>query len=373
MLNRRRLKALIKKEFIQIIKDPSSILISVVLPFILLFLYGFGTSLDLNHLKIGLLQEDHSTEAVSFALSLTGSPNFEVTIAKNRQELVDALSASEIRGFVVIPSYFTTRLKTPNDIAPIQVVTDGSEPNTAKLLQNYLQAALNVWMTQSAFEIALPMHPLISTEPHFWYNPNMNSPEALIPGSLGIILTLTGSLLTALVVSREWERGTMEALIATPMTALEFIFSKLIAYFALGWGSTLICLFVAIFGYEIPFRGSFWVFATISSCFLFSAMSIGLFISTIAKTQMLSYQLTMVTGFLPAYMLSGFIFEISSMPAPIRAISAILPARYFCESLKTLFLVGNVWKLLIINLIPLLIVGLLFFVISVRKTKKLLE
>jgi ABC-2 type transport system permease protein len=369
----RRLTALIRKEFYQIIRDPSSILISVGLPAILMFIYGFGVSLDLDHLRIGLILEDTSPTAQNFAQSLADSRFFDVKVAQDRRELEKDIISGAIRGFVVIPSYFTAFLNLPDKIAPIQVIADGSETNTANFVQNYVQNAWLIWLRQEEIMGRNIGVSLINIQPRFWYNEELYSRNFLIPGSLAIIMTLIGTLLTALVVAREWERGTMESLMSTPVTIVEILIGKLIPYFILGLGSMTLCVCIAVFLYNVPLRGSFGVLALVSSVFLFSALGLGLLISTLSKNQFIASQAAIVAAFLPAFMLSGFLFEIDSMPFLIRCITYILPARYFVSSLQTLFLVGNVWSLIFYDLVPMILMGSILFFFTARKTVKRLD
>lgn len=369
----RRLRALIRKESLQIIRDPSSILISVVLPVLLLFLYGFGVSLDLNHLRIGLVLEDTAPDARSFAESLTNSRYFEVKIVRDRRELLEDLTRGSIRGFIVVPSYFSEFRNRPNTIAPIQVIADGSEPNTANFVQYYAQGAFQDWLQQEAITSGEQTSSLVGTQSRFWYNEQLESRFFLLSGSLAIIMTLIGTLLTALVVSREWERGTMEALMSTNLGIVELVAGKVIPYFVLGMISMAICALISVVGYGLPMRGSWWLLSLVSATFLFCALGIGLMISTIARNQIVASQIAIVSGFLPAYMLSGFLFEIASMPIPIQLLTYIIPAKYFVQCLQTLFLVGNVWNLIFFNMIPMILIGCIFFIITARKTVKRLD
>lgn len=368
-----RLRALIVKESYQILRDPSTIMISVILPVLLLFLYGYGVSLDLNHLRIGLVLEDTNPDARSLAESFTASRYFDVTIGRDRREMLQPLQEGKIRGFVVIPSYFSEFRKLPDVKAPIQAIADGSETNTANFFQYYVQGAFANWLSQEVKDSRLQGLPLIELEPRVWYNEQLESRYFLLSGSLAIIMTLIGTLLTALVISREWERGTMEALISTPVTSFEIIAGKVIPYFFLGLISMTICVIVSVFFFGLPFRGSSLMLLISSSAFLFSALGLGLMISTLSRNQTLSYQIALVAGFLPAFILSGFLFEIFSMPRWIQFLTYFLPARYFVQSLQTLFLVGNVWPLLLSNLVPMLLIGLFFFTIIKRKTVKCLD
>lgn len=369
----RRLNALMVKESYQIIRDPSTILISMILPLLLLFLYGYGVSLDLNHLRIGLVMEDSSPDAQSLVKSFTDSRYFDVKIVRDRRELLHDIESGGIRGFVVIPSYFSNFRNLQSTIAPLQSIADGSETNTATFFQNYVQGTFANWLQQEAISDHLKGLPRVGIQARVWYNDQLESRYFVLSGSLAIIMTLIGTLLTALVVSREWERGTMEALIATPVKRGELIFGKMIPYFLLGICSMGICVAVTVFIFGLPFRGSLLMLALITCFFLFSALGLGLMISTLSRSQALSYQIALVTGFLPAFILSGFLFEIYSMPAWIQILTYFIPARYFVQCLQTLFLVGNVWPLLLWNMVPMFLIGLVFFLIIKYKTVKRLD
>lgn len=369
----RRTKALIIKEFYQIVRDPSSILISVVLPLILMFIYGFGVSLDLNHLRVGLVMEDTAPDAQSFAESLTNSRYFDVKVGRDRREFYEDITRGTLRGLVVVPAYFSAFLNKPSTIAPIQVIGDGSEPNTANFVVNYVRGSYEDWLQQERFHHNVGPLPLVRTQPRYWYNEQLESRNFLIPGSLAIIMTLIGTLLTALVVSREWERGTMESLMSTPVSIYELLTGKLVPYFILGISSMTICVFIAVFIYHVPLKGSYFILALVTAIFLFGALGVGLLISSFARNQFVAAQAAIVASFLPAFILSGFIFEIESMPLPIRLITYLIPARYFVSCMQTIFLVGNVWSLLFFNSLKMLAVGMLFFILTMRRTVKRLD
>lgn len=357
-----RLKALIIKEFIQIVRDPSSIVIAFVFPLMLLFIYGFGVSLDMDHLKIGLVLEDRRPQGESFAFALQNSKYFDLTIKTNEKEIADLMRAGDLDGFVVIPFYFSYYENLGK--APFYVVADGSAPNTAAFVLNYVNGAWSTWKGQGG--------PVI-LQPRYWFNEELDSHYFLLPGSIAIIMALIGTLLTALVVAREWERGTIEALMATPVTMKEIIISKMFCYLCLGLGSMTLCTLVTIFFYGVPFRGSFLALFMVSTIFLLASLQVGLLISFATRNQFLAAQISIVTAFLPAFILSGFIFEISSMPAVIQVLTEVLPARYLVSSLQTLFLAGDVWSLVLMNcaIMALIAIVLLFFI--VRKAKKRLD
>ncbi len=370
----RRIRALIIKEGYQIIYDPSSILISIVLPIILLFLYGFGVSLDLNNVNIGLVLEDTTPDARSFAQSFTDSRYFQVMVARDRRDLIEPFLSGKIRGIVVVPSYFSTFRNFPEDReAPIQVITDGGDPNTASFVQNYVAQAWAKWLVQEKMQGSLEGLPLVNVQPRFWFNEALESRNFLIPGSLAIIMTLIGTTLTALVIAREWERGTMEALMATPVRMKEILIAKLISYFGMSMCSMICCVLGAVVFYGVPFRGSFFVLAALTIVFLIPALGTGLLISTATKQQMAASQAAQTIGFLPAYMLSGFIFEIRSMPEIVQWCTYIVPARYFVRSLLSIFLVGNVWSLILEDMAIMFVIGMVIFACTSRIIVKRLD
>lgn len=369
----RRLKALIIKEFFQMIRDPSSILIGLVLPLMLTFLYGYGVSLDADNIKIGVVMQDTAPDAQSFVKSLVDSKYFDVKIGRDRREFDDMITSGEIRGIVIIPPYFSQFRNRPNTQAPIFVIGDGSEPNTASFAVNYVRGAFQTWLDQQQISDDLQGLPLVKTQTRYWYNEELQSRHFLIPGSLAIIMTLIGTLLTAMVMAREWERGTMEALMSTPVTILEVIIGKLVPYFMLGMVALNMCFVIAVYFYDIPFRGSYWMLILVSSVFLYTALGVGLLISTIARNQFVAAQAAIVASFLPGLILSGFVFEISTMPTPIRLFTYLIPARYYVTTLHTLFLTGNIWYLLIISILPMLAIGITLSLITISKTVKRLD
>ncbi len=369
----RRLRALLKKESLQIVRDPSSILISLFLPLLLLFLYGYGVSLDIDHIKVGLVLEETSPDAISFARSLTNSRYFDVKTVRDRRELEDDLTRGAIRGIVIVPAYFSQFRQRPDEIAPIQVIADGSEANTSNFVQNYVQGAFQNWLIQERISSHLTGLPKIREQPRYWYNDELESRYPLLSGSLAIIMTLIGALLTALVVAREWERGTMEALMSTSVGVFELVLGKVLPYFVLGMISMALCVSLSVLVFDLPLRGSIALLTLVSAVFLFCSLGLGLMVSTITRNQVFAYQITLITAFLPAYMLSGFLFEISSMPTWIQGLTYVIPAKYFVQCLQTLFLVGSVPDLIFWNLIPMFGIGLIFFLVTARKTVKRLD
>lgn len=374
MMHTRRLKALIVKESLQILRDPSSILIAFVLPLVLLFIFGFGVNLDSNRVKMGLVINAQGPDVASLVKAFTNSRFLDVTVARDRRALEDDLAAGRLRGIVVVPQDFTVEAALADESASIQVIGDGSEPNIASFVQNYAQGVLQVWLAYQAQDRGRDFtDSLIQLEPRYWYNPELKSRNFLIPGSIAIIMTLIGTLLTALVIAREWERGTMEAMMATPISITDILMGKLVPYFVLGMGSMLLCTAVANFLYDVPFRGTLPALLAASSVFLVAALGQGLLISSLAKDQFVASQMALMSAFLPAFMLSGFIYEISAMPAPIQALSHVITARYLVTSLQTIFLTGDIWPLLLSSMGAMAIIGMAFFLLIARKTRKRLD
>lgn len=366
----RRLKALILKEFYQIIRDPSSIMIAFILPFILLFIFGYGVSLDANEIDIGVVVQDSSPEIQSLISSFKHTRFLKAEISKDLKTIENKVVAGKLRGMVVIPSDFTWKLKNSYDTAEIQVIADGSEPNTASFVQNYVRGVYSTWLQQENITTASQHTNNVSIQTRYWYNPELKSSYFLLPGSIAIIMTLIGTLLTSLVIAREWERGSMEALMATPVNIIEIILGKLVPYFILGMTSLVICTAVSIFIFGVPFRGSFLLLGFVSSVFLITALEQGLLISTVTKNQFLASQLALISGFLPSFILSGFVFEINSMPLFVQAITCVVPAKYFVTCLQTLFLAGDIYELIIPNVFAILALGLILFILITMKTRK---
>ncbi len=368
-----RLRALCYKESLQILRDPSSIIISFILPGVMLFIFGYGINLDSSKVRIGLLVEDDGAEAAHFAESFLATPYFKVIPASTRAELDKALTDGVIRGYVAIASDFGERMARHDAAAPVQVITDGAEPNTANFVASYAEGAWRNWLDQRSERRGQTNEAVIDLEPRYWFNPSAESRNYLIPGSITIIMTVIGALLTSLVVAREWERGTMEALLASSVTKSELLISKILPYYALGMISLFIIVAMAVFVLGVPFRGSIGALALVASFFLLSVLGIGLLISTLTRNQFNAAQAALNAAFLPAMMLSGFIYEISSMPPVIRGITHLIPARYFVNAMQTIFLAGDIWGVLLPNLLFLVVAASVFLFLTARATRRRLD
>jgi len=368
----RRIGALIRKETVQVSRDPSSFVVAFVLPALLLFLFGFGISFDATRLKVGLVIEEPSPDTDSFLASLSNTPYFDVRRATDRRAFVDDLSSGRLNGIIVLSGDFSERLAR-GDTAGIQIITDGSDPNTSGLAAGYMQGTWSVWQAQRAIGGQQMAPGQISIDSRFWFNPELESRRFLVPGSISLIMMMIGSLLTALVVSREWERGTMEALLATPVGIVEFIIGKLVPNFVLGLCAMGVCVLASVFVFHIPLRGSIFTLIGFTAVFLAVALGIGLLISTVARTQFLASQLAMLIAFLPGLYLSGFLFEVASMPAVLRAVAAIVPAGYYVRGLNTIFLAGDIAAVLIPAAAVLLLMSAVLFTLTALNTRQRLD
>jgi ABC-2 type transport system permease protein len=368
----RRIWALVRKETLQVVRDPSSLVVAFILPAILLTLFGFGVSFDATRMRVGLVVEDPTPETSLFVASLANTSYFQVERSADRRAFLDRLSAGRLDGIVVLAGDFSQRLAR-GDTAGIQVITDGSDPNTAGLVTGYLRGAWQSWLTQRALSAGEKVPALIDVEPRFWFNAELESRRFLVPGSIALIQMMIGSLLTALVVAREWERGTIEALLATPVGIGEFIIGKLVPNFLLGLCAMGVCVLAALFVFHIPLRGSLVTLLAFTAVFLSVALSIGLLISTVARTQFLASQIAMLVAFLPGVYFSGFLFEIASMPAPLRAFATIVPARYYVKGLQTIFLAGDIAAVLVPCTAILLLMSAVLLGLTALNTRQRLD
>lgn len=369
----RRVAALVRKEGAQILRDPSTFLIAFVLPMILLFLFGYAVSLDSTRIRVGLVLEDSSAPALRLAQAYQTSRYFDVTMARNVQPVRAAMVSGDLRAMIVIPQDFGAQVKRGR-MPAIQIVTDGSQPNIANFAAAYGEGVRATWAATEGLERnPRAAGPPISLSARYWYNPELRSRYFLVPGSIAVVMTMIGTLLTALVIAREWERGTMEAMMATPISMVEFIVSKVIPYYLLALGSMALCTVIGVWVFGVPFRGSVLTLFAIASAFLMPALGLGLFISAATKSQFVASQVALLSAFLPTFLLSGFIFEIGSMPWPIQAITYIVPARYLIPSLQTVFLAGDQWGLILPNIAIMLGFGLVFFALSFRVTRRSLD
>lgn len=367
-----RVSALVRKEFLQIVRDPSSIAIAFLMPLFLLLLFGYGVSLDADHVPVAFVAEQPGADTEDFRSSLAGSHYFALKTLPTMPEAEQALRRGKVNAIVRLRANFGEELRR-SDGAPIQLIVNGVDANTARLTQGYVEGAWGNWLMRRAASLGVEMKVPVQLEQRIWFNSELKSRNFLVPGLVAIIMTLIGALLTALVMAREWERGTLEALLVTPVSMSEILLGKIVAYFTLGTGGMLLTVALAVWLFEVPLRGSFWLLWTCASLFLLAALGMGLTISTVSRSQFVAGQIAIIGTFLPAFLLSGFIFDIDSMPAPIQAVTHLVVARYFVSIVQTLFLAGDVWAVVLPNALALVLMAVIFLGITWRKSKKRLE
>jgi drug efflux transport system permease protein len=372
MSSRMRLRGLIRKEFMQMMRDPSSIAIAFVMPVFLLLLFGYGVSLDSEHVPVALVVEQPGADTAGFTAAFHQSRYFETALYPNTKDAEQAMMAGRVNAIVVLRQDFAKRLRDP-DGAPIQLIVSGVDANSARIISGYVEGAWGKWLEHYAQQKGQQLDVPVQMEQRVWFNSELRSRNFLVPGLVAIIMTLIGALLTAMVMSREWERGTMEALLVTPLSMSEVILGKLIPYFILGMGGLVLSVSMALFLFGVPLRGSLWVLVAASALFLVTALGMGLLISTVARSQFVAGQIALITTFLPAFLLSGFIFDIGSMPAVVQAITHVIAARYYVAILQTVFLAGNVWSVILPNALGLVVLASVFLGLTWRNARKRLE
>jgi ABC-2 type transport system permease protein len=357
----RRLWAVIFKEFLQISRDTRVLVMAFAVPVGMLVLFGYAVTLDINNLPLGVYDQDKSQESREMVTSLVRSGYFSLeSYADSYQGLLNLVEKGEIKIALVVPYDFSTRIKSGEKVG-VQTILDGSDANTATIGAGYLTGALQLYSLKFS---QIEINPPIDGRIRIWYNEELKSKNYIIPGLIAVIMMIIGTLLTSLVIAREWERGTMEQLIATPIKSSELIFGKLGPYFLIGMTDLLLAVLLGKLIFKIPFRGSFLLMLLVSGIFLIGALGIGMFISILAKSQQLAYQMAMITTFLPAFILSGFIFPIFSMPAFLRVITLIIPARYYIRVLQGIFLKGDGFAVLKFEVLFLSFFSLLMLVIA---------
>ena len=368
----RRLRGLIRKEALQIIRDPSSISIAFILPAILLLLFGYGVSLDAQHVPVALVVQSNSREAAGFTTSLANSKYFAARPMLDREAAERAMIDGEVDAIVNLRSDFERRIFSPGG-APIQVIVNGIDANKGRIVVGYVQGAWQTWLKQYALDHGQDLSPPITIEHRVWFNADVRSRNFLVPGLIAIIMTLIGALLTAMVVAREWERGTWEALMVTPVRIGEVLLGKVIPYFLLGMGGMALSTAMGVWVFAVPLRGSLVLLFAVSALYMLTALGMGLLISTVARSQFVAGQVAIIVAFLPAFILSGFIFDINSMPVVVQWLTHILPARYFVSSLQTLFLAGDVWPILVVDCSVLGLMATILLGLTMRHMRKSLE
>jgi len=287
-------------------------------------------------------------------------------------EAITAMNERQADAIVHLRSDFGRMIYSSGG-APIQVIIEGSDANTGRLVSGYIEGTVQIWLAQQARLKGQSLQAPVDMRPRIWFNSEVRSQNFLVPGLIAVIMTLIGALLTSMVVAREWERGTMEALAVTPVTMTEILLGKLIPYFILGMGGMTLAVSMAYFLFEVPVRGSLWLLIATSALFLLVALGMGLLISIIARNQFVAGQVAIIVTFLPAFILSGFIFDIASMPVGVQVITHLIAARYYVAILQTIFLAGDIWSVIAPNTMALFVMAVFFLGVSRRMARKRLD
>ena len=369
-----RLRGLLRKEMKHVVRDPSAMLIAFVMPLVLLLVLGFGISFDANHMPIALVADAPEQEVRGLIEAMDASPYLSVQRAESVHAAETALAAGQVRGIVVLRQDFMQHL-TRSAAWPAAAGLDlnATDPNTARVLEGYISGALQVWLAGRAQEQRLRASGAIDLQVRDWFNPELRSADAIVPGVIAMVMTMAGTLLTAGGVSREWEHGTMESMLASPAHMGEMILARLGCNFLLGIGSMLVSLLLAIFLFHVPFRGSLFPLAIAVAFFLVFALGWGLFISTLSRNQFVASQMSFLTTMMPAMMLSGMVYDIAAMPHWLQLVTYLVPARYLVSILQTLFLAGNVWPVILPNMAGLAVAATLAVTGTLLVTRRRLD
>jgi ABC-2 type transport system permease protein len=367
----RRVWALLKKETRQIIRDRSSIAVGVGLPIVLILLFGYGLSLDVKDIPIAIVLEDTSPDAAEIASAFQLSPYFQAQLVDSMARAQELILAHRVDGIVRFRPDFSQRVRSGE--GEVQIVLHGGDANRARIVQGYAQAAIGQWTARQIAEGQKVIGGPVIVQSRLWFNAQDESRYFLVPGLIVLVITLNGALLTTLVVAREWERGTLEALFVTPAEVNEILLSKVVPYLGLGLLGLMMCLLAAKVLFAVPFRGSLWVLAGGSLLYLLVALGLGLLISTTTKVQFVAGQITLTVAFVPTLMLSGFIYDVDSLPLAMRSITYLFPARYYVTLLQTVLLTGDIWPAVIPNAAVLAGAATLLFFLTCAATQKRLD
>jgi ABC-2 type transport system permease protein len=371
----RRTWAVTRKEFIHIFRDPRSLGMGILMPMIMLILFGYALTLDVDRVPLVIWDQNRSPASRELVSSFLGSRYFSLEgFVESYQEVEKAIDNRRALASLIILPDFSAVLASGGK-ADLQMIVDGSDSNTATIALGYAEGIVlgfnqDIALKEIKRKGGRPFTAPIDFRPRVWFNADLESRNYIIPGLIAVIMMVIAALLTSLTVAREWEQGTMEQLISTPVKPPELILGKLFPYFCIGMFDVLLAVLMGEFLFHIPLRGQVaWIFAQ-AAIFLVGTLSLGLLMSIITKSQLLASQVAMVATFLPAFLLSGFAYPIRSMPKVLQGISYIIPARYFITLLKGIYLKGVGPRILYLEGIFLVIFSLLMFALAIKKFKK---
>ena len=380
-----RLRALVRKEFRQLLRDASNLAIGIALPIALILIFGYGLSLDVKNAPVAVVLEDPSPTAANAISGLQHTTAIAPVLLGSMREAEQLMTERRVDGIVRVPADFSRRLAQGD--ARVQILVHGTDANRARIILQYASGALAQSPAIQAdrqgraagvpaagpAQAGNPATGMVTIEQRMWYNAANTSTWYLVPGLIVLIMTLVGAFLTALVMAREWERGTLEALFVTPVRPGEILLAKIIPYFIVGMAGLALCLLAARFLFHVPMQGSLIVLVLASMLYLFVAVGMGLVISSVTRNQFLASQVALLSSFMPSLMLSGFLFDLRNVPRAIQYVGNVLPATYFMELIKTLFLAGNVWPLIFKNCAILAAYAVLLLAVARAVTRKKLD
>lgn len=371
----RRVWAVARKEFTHVIRDPRSLGMGIAIPMLLLVLFGYALTLDVDNVPLVIWDQSETPTSRQLVSGFLGSRYFLLKdYVRNYREVELAIDSGRALMAVVIPTDFTNRIKSGR-LAPVQIIVDGSDSNTATIAMGYADVVALSYSQDVAVEtsrriggraIQVPL----DLRPRVWFNADMESKNYIIPGLIAVIMMVIAALLTSLTVAREWESGTMEQLISTPVKGSELILGKLLPYFGIGMLDVLLAVLMGEFLFHVPLRGNVALLFAMAAIFLAGALSLGMVISIVTKSQLLASQLAMVLTFLPSFLLSGFMYAINNMPDAIQAVTYLIPARYFVALLKGIYLKGIGLEILALEAALLTVFGIAMVLFANVKFKK---
>lgn len=373
-MNFRRVKAVARKEFLHIVRDPRSLYMALATPLLLLLLFGYALSLDVDQVPTVIYDLDKTSESEELIARFRGSVYFKIErVATSPADVNREIDASRALVGLLISPGFGRDLKAGRE-ASVQLLLDGSDSNTANIALGYAQGLVTLYAAEvrAAARERLGAPEVKSLDPRIRviFNSDLKSRNYIVPGLIAVILMIIAAILTSLCIAREWENGTMEQLLSTPLRPIELLLGKLTAYFTVGMIDMVIALLTGLFLFQVPLRGSVLLLMFTAAIFCFGALCWGIMLSAAARNQLIAYQLSMLSSFLPAFLLSGFIYSIDNMPRVIQAFTYVVPARYFVTILKGIFLKGVGWQVLWLEILAMALYGLIVFVLAMRRMRQ---
>jgi len=374
-MNLRRFWAVARKESIHIRRDPRSLGLAVGIPMLMLFMFGYALNLDVNRVPFVVWDQSNSVESRDFIARFTATPYFALRgTVTSYAEVEREIDTRDAWLALILPPDFAAH-SAGGRVVPVQAIVDGADSNTASIVLGYTQAITIAYNQQIALAqirriAGVSPPPALDLRTRIWFNADLESKNFIVPGIMAVIMGLIAALLTSLTVAREWERGTMEQLISTPVRPTELILGKLLPYSVIGLANMVIAVLMAVFVFHVPLRGSVPLLFAIGGLFIVATLAQGILISAVARQQLMASQLAMVSTFLPAFLLSGFTFAIANMPVVIRGLTHIIPARYFVAVVKGIFLRGVGLEILWPEALFLLGFAIIVLAVAIRKTPK---